>query len=129
MGRYYWGDIEGKFWFGVQSSDDADFFGVKGCEPQEISYFFEKEDLPKIKKGVSLCEKFLGSLKKELDQFFSKNDSYNDDMIIEFFSDKGLNISHDRIKDLLKYYARLQLGNKILTCVEENGECSFVAEC
>ena len=22
MGRYYWGDIEGKFWFAVQSSDD-----------------------------------------------------------------------------------------------------------
>ena len=22
MGRYYWGDIEGKFWFGVQSSCD-----------------------------------------------------------------------------------------------------------
>jgi len=28
MGRYYNGDIEGKFWFAVQSSDDADFFGV-----------------------------------------------------------------------------------------------------
>ena len=28
MGRYYTGDIEGKFWFAVQSSDDADFFGL-----------------------------------------------------------------------------------------------------
>ena len=27
MGRYYHGDIEGKFWFAVQSSQDADFFG------------------------------------------------------------------------------------------------------
>jgi hypothetical protein len=27
MGRYYNGDIEGKFWVAVQSSDDADFFG------------------------------------------------------------------------------------------------------
>jgi hypothetical protein len=25
MGRYYHGDIEGKFWFAVQSSNDADF--------------------------------------------------------------------------------------------------------
>ena len=24
MGRYYWGDIEGKFWFGVQSSSDVE---------------------------------------------------------------------------------------------------------
>ena len=22
MGRYYWGNIEGKFWFGVQCSSD-----------------------------------------------------------------------------------------------------------
>ena len=28
MGRYYNGDIEGKFWFAVQSSDDADFFSI-----------------------------------------------------------------------------------------------------
>ncbi len=32
MGRYYNGDIEGKFMFAVQSSDDADFFGVQGQE-------------------------------------------------------------------------------------------------
>jgi hypothetical protein len=30
MGRYYSGDISGKFWFGIQSSHDADYFGVKG---------------------------------------------------------------------------------------------------
>ena len=36
MGRYYNGDIEGKFWFGVQSSDDADFFGVDGHLGLEI---------------------------------------------------------------------------------------------
>jgi len=29
MGRFYSGDISGKFWFGVQSSYDADNFGVK----------------------------------------------------------------------------------------------------
>ena len=27
MGRYYHGDIGGKFWFGIQESDDASFFG------------------------------------------------------------------------------------------------------
>jgi hypothetical protein len=29
MGRYYSGDIQGKFWFAVQSSDDASAFGEK----------------------------------------------------------------------------------------------------
>jgi len=28
MGRYYFGQISGKFWFGIQSSDDANHFGV-----------------------------------------------------------------------------------------------------
>jgi hypothetical protein len=27
MGRFYTGDIEGKFWFAIQSSGDADYFG------------------------------------------------------------------------------------------------------
>ena len=39
MGRYYSGDIEGKFWFGVQNSTDADFFGVQG-EPRFYHYYF-----------------------------------------------------------------------------------------
>ena len=29
MGRYYDGDIEGKFWFGIQSSADGEFFGAR----------------------------------------------------------------------------------------------------
>lgn len=37
MGRYYSGDIEGKFWFGVQSSHDGEFFGAIEQEPIEIS--------------------------------------------------------------------------------------------
>jgi len=32
MGRYYYGDIEGKFWFGIQSSTDASFFGADHYE-------------------------------------------------------------------------------------------------
>ena len=32
MGRYYSGDIEGKFWFAVQDSDDAEFFGGTNVE-------------------------------------------------------------------------------------------------
>ena len=41
MGRYYGGDIEGKFWFGVQSSSDADHFGIEG-QASELNYYFDK---------------------------------------------------------------------------------------
>ena len=37
MGRYYHGDISGKFWFGVQNSDDAKYFGV---EPEFLHEFY-----------------------------------------------------------------------------------------
>ena len=40
MGRYYEGDIEGKFWFAVQESNDADFFGVTGEQPNYLTYFY-----------------------------------------------------------------------------------------
>lgn len=56
MGRYYTGDIEGKFWFAVQSSDDADFFGVEGNEPSEIEYCYEEDNLPDVKEGVEKCK-------------------------------------------------------------------------
>ena len=41
MGRYYSGDIEGKFWFAIQSSDDADYFGVEGVS-NYLGYYFDK---------------------------------------------------------------------------------------
>ena len=45
MGRYYRGDIEGKFLFGVQESNDADFFGTRISE--DIIYHLERISLMK----------------------------------------------------------------------------------
>ena len=60
MGRYYSGDIEGKFWFGVQSSDDPDFFGGQTSEPSEIGYAFTTDDVPTIEQGLTECREELG---------------------------------------------------------------------
>lgn len=40
MGRYYYGDIEGKFMFAVQPSDAGERFGAYECptEPEYIDY-------------------------------------------------------------------------------------------
>ena len=43
MGRYYTGDIEGKFAFGVQASDAADQFGVEGQTPEYLEYYFSAQ--------------------------------------------------------------------------------------
>ena len=45
MGRYYNGDIEGKFWFAVQNSDDADYFGVEGQRPEMLEYYFDDDEI------------------------------------------------------------------------------------
>lgn len=125
IGRYISGDIDHKFWFAVQSSNDADFFGVEGCEPNYIEYFFDETNLKDIEKGIKTCKENLGENKEKLDKFFNTDgkEGYNDEMMVKFGFHKG------KVKHLLEWYARLDLGEKILKCVKENKECSFEAEC
>jgi hypothetical protein len=128
MGRYYNGDIEGKFWFGVQASDDADFFGVTGS-PSYIEYYFDLEDSDKVKSGIEKCESNLGKNLKRLDEFFDSNSGYNDQMLIEYWKEKfEVELDADSISQMLKWYARYYLGKKIFDCIEETGQCAFSAE-
>jgi len=130
MGRYYHGDIEGKFWVAVQSSDDADHFGVTGEFPQMLEYYFDEDNLDDIKKGLSMCYKNLGVNQERLDQFFKDNDGYNNHMIIEYFKEKfDVEIKDKDVQKMLEWYARKHLGVKILECVEKTGQCRFEAEC
>ena len=126
MGRYYSGDIEGKFWFGIQSSTDANFFGGEEYQTQEMNYFFDKGDLDTIKEGIKTCKKELGKDRKRLDTFFDKNMGYNDDMLQKHWVKhykQPINVNHD-----LEWYARLLLGEQILECVKDDDSCAFTAE-
>lgn len=135
MGRYYSGDIEGKFWFAVQSSDDADNFGgdgepiynseepEDGEEPYALYYYFTTDDLDTINEGIDQCLKILGDNKSKFDVFFEDNPSYTEDRLAE-----QIGCSVEEAKVLLENYARLELGEKIKKCVDENGCCGFDAE-
>mgnify|MGYP003150932087 CR=1 FL=1 len=126
MGRYYSGDIEGKFWFGVQDSTDANFFGGDEYQTAEMNYFFDKNDLDTIKEGINTCYKNLGINKDRLDRFFDVKDGYNDNILQAYWEKnfkENINISHD-----IEWYARLLLGEQILECVEKDNNCSFTAE-
>lgn len=123
MGRYYSGDIEGKFWFAVQDSNDADFFGVEGSEPDLSSYYFEEEDMEGVEEGIAKCLKELGEYKEKFDEFFKDNNGYNNEMIMKEFE-----IGLIEVKRLLEWYARLELGEKIQKCIKEQGYCEFDAE-
>lgn len=124
MGRYYKGDIEGKFWFAVQSSDDASFFGGTQSEPNYIEYYFEKDtDLESIKEGILKCEQELGRDEVAIEEFFKDKQGYNDDMFL-----KELGWDKDKVKGRLEWYARLALGRKIHERVKKSGYCEFRAE-
>lgn len=124
MGRYYSGDIEGKFWFAVQSSDAADRFGVTGVEPSELYYYFSgEEDLQNVQDELKRIEELIGVENiKKLDRFFEETNGYNDSIL----SEAGLlEIWNNSKED----YADYELGKKIEQCLIDEGECSFTAEC
>ena len=128
MGRYYHGDIEGKFMFGVQSSTDADFFGVEG-EATHLSYGFNAEDLPKVEEGIKECEGVLGEYLEHIDKFFKENDSFSSERLAKYLTELlGKNVTEENTRFNLEWYARLELGREIRDCVKENDYCGFESE-
>ena len=119
MGRYYSGDIEGKFWFGLQSSDCADRFGVSGQQPNILEYYFGDEDLESVEQEIARIEESLGDKVKIIEEFFETNNGYNDTMLAD------ANITNQELSE----FADLGLGKEIRDCIIENGYCSFNAEC
>lgn len=122
MGRYYSGDIEGKFWFGVQLSSCADRFGSKG-ETTHLAYCFSKEQLPEIEEELKRIETRLGDNLKKMDEFFASRRGYTDEELAKYL---GLDL--DKTKFFLSEYADYGLGIKIRDCVNENDYCCFEAE-
>ena len=118
MGRYYSGDIDGKFWFALQSSDAADRFGVTGEEPNYITYYFDEDNLEDVEAEIKNIEETLGDKVEIIDNFFKENNGYNDEKL------KELGITKDELRD----YADLGLGKQIRDCIKETSSCSFEAE-
>jgi len=116
MGRYYFGDIDGKFMFAVQPSNAADRFGSVGYAPDIIEYHFSEEHLPTINEEL---EK-LKDAHEKVTKFFESigKNSYSDEML------KDYGVTEQDMSD----YADYNLGKNIKDYVEENGDCFFTAE-
>jgi hypothetical protein len=119
MGRYFQGDIQGKFWFALQSSNCADRFGVMGYQPDVLNYYFSEDDLEGVEEEIANIETKLGDKLKIIDDFFETRGGYNDDDL-----EKAGISKHE-----LSEYADLGMGKKIRDCIKENGQCEFEAEC
>ena len=122
MGRFYSGNnnIEGKFWFGVQSSDDPEYFGMEEQSPQFVNYY--TDDLEQAEKTLKECIDALGDNKKKLDKFFKKNIGYNDEMLIK------AGFKKEDIRQYLVLYARITLGQKIVDAIKADGYCELECE-
>lgn len=124
MGRYYKGDINGKFWFGVQASNAADRFGVEGCEPNYLTYYFSENDTETVKEEIDSIKETIGEENiKLIDSFFDSVDCYNDQTMEKFHPDL-LHIWNKHKSD----YADLRLGLKIYNHLLTNTYCKFTAE-
>jgi hypothetical protein len=114
MGRYYNGDINGKFMFAVQSSNAAERFGVCESEPNYVHYYADEDNLEEIDQEL---ETIKGDFEK-VSKFFEDKDYYNDNQL------KEAGISPEELSN----YADYVLGKKISDCIKENGSCEFKAE-
>tara|TARA_R110002012_G_scaffold113114_1_gene259078 strand:+ start:357 stop:737 length:381 start_codon:yes stop_codon:yes gene_type:complete len=125
MGRYYNGDIDGKFWFAVQPSNAGERFGAKEISPYYIEYEIDREDsYNDIVKELESIESN-GAIKKVDDMFkmlqLLKGNGYDDDTLKEY----GV-----KEKDI-EEYADYELGKQIKNWFDDNPDrdvLSFQAE-
>ena len=118
MGRYYHGDIDGKFMFAVQSSNAHERFGAVEQDPCYISYTIDREKYDDIVKELNSIDK--GSIGR-VTKMFEDNFGYDGDTM------KQYNVSK---KDLSEY-ADYKLGEKVKDFFDDNPdmpECNFEAE-
>lgn len=119
MGRYYHGDIDGKFMFAVQSSDAHERFGAVEEESYYISYVVNRDSYAEICAELdSIKQK--GHLDK-IDKMFKKNIGYNRERLKEY------NISEHELSEWADY----QIGKQLKEFFDDNpdvNDCRFDAE-
>lgn len=127
MGRYYSGDIEGKFAFAVQNSNAADRFGVIGQTPNFIEYYYDKDNLEELQKELKNIEDAFGAHKSALKIYFDLYKTQDNAPLsfISYIKQGGL---PELTEDQLSEYYDYLLGRKILECILETGSCTFDAE-
>jgi hypothetical protein len=123
MGRYYYGDIEGKFWFAVQPSDDPEFFGMQCDDSNWVPYYIDDGNMDLIEAGIKECRQELKGKLTTLRKWYGRHSSYTDKTASE-----QNNMTEEEFKTSLVWFARLLLGEKIHKCVKETGSCAIEAE-
>ena len=127
MGRYFDGDIHGKFAFGLQSSTAADRFGVKGESPEYVEYYYGEDDLETLELELKNIEDGMGKHGGYLKAYY---DLYgvNDNVQISFEEYLKKGDKKPLNKEQLLEFFDYRIGKKIQSCIKDQGDCSFTAE-
>ena len=122
MGRYYSGDIEGKFMFAVQSSDAPTRFGAEEQESGYIDYWVPPSAIDEIRNELDSITSLCGDQIERVQNMFDNEMGYNDDTMKKY----GVT------KQGLSEYADYRLGKQILEFLEDERNegygCSIQAE-
>jgi len=131
MGRFYDGNIKGKFWFGIQNSDDASYFGV---EYKQFYYYYvcnctideePNENNTYCNECYSSYEEHLESIiEEEINDDTNKTWYFYDNKICYEFNKKDLDNVKEKVDELENKYGKyileytiLEENNKILSSI------------
>ena len=109
MGRYYNGDVEGKWWFGVQSSDTPQKFG--GYETH-IDYTISYDDT--FKNRMECIENDLGDRLPILERFFKEEAYYNNEKLYNYISKEIDDYELEWVSKDVQDYADYCFGKEVL---------------
>lgn len=119
MGRYYNGDIEGKFMFGVQGSDAGERFGAFEQESGYINYCVNRESYSDIVVELETIRS-KGHVER-VEKMFEKESGWND-TIMKKYGVSDIDMSE---------YADYKMGKQIKDWFDKNenlDELYFEAE-
>ena len=111
MGRYYSGDIEGKFWFAVQPSSVPEQFGFRE-DINMVDYSIDRnvwED--EGEKEMMHLKRKLGKSLKVFTTFFEKNNGYNNEMLKTYFKEHNEEFVESKLRDFADYQFGLKVRN------------------
>ena len=122
MGRYYEGDIDGKFWFAIQDSCDGEFFGAEQQESNWIDYCVDRESF-KESDGINKCKKELifkhnGKTKR----WWVLHDKWNKVVDIHMDENKGTDQKYRYISfaEWLKTEHKIGVGDTSFTSLDNH---------
>ena len=134
MGRYYNGDIDGKFMFAVQSSDAHERFGAIEEEKDYIPYVVYRDAYAEICAELDSI-KHKGHIDKVEKMFEKEPQGYNNEIQKKLSHKEYRNFIKGRMNNVtdedLSEYADYQIGIQLKEFFDDNpdlDECRFEAE-